>query len=135
MNIKRLGSTLNSVLNTEEAYEILGDNGTWTYGGCLLLARTLKRFIGDKAIICAMGDDLCAHGHAIVKYGKYYLDGDGISNESQLIRRWTIFELRPNPRIVEFNANLCSDWLWSQRQENALFELLTKRLGGKKGEV
>lgn len=125
---------LKRILETDEAYEILdmfGAKYTWLKGGCLLLARALQRLIGDKAIICVIADDRSPHQHAVVKYDKFYLDGDGMSTEYELIRRWTYEENCENPRIVTFDETLVENWHWTQEQEDALLQLLIDKLGDK----
>jgi hypothetical protein len=69
---------------------------TWLAGGCWVLARALHEWIGKGSEIWAVysevGSDVLHPDiipqHVVVKIGDCFLDGDGASNEAQLLKRW-----------------------------------------------
>jgi hypothetical protein len=69
---------------------------TWVSGGCWILARALHEWIGEGseiwAIYSEIGSDILDPNiipqHVVVKVGNCFLDGDGASNEKELLERW-----------------------------------------------
>lgn len=91
------------ILRQDDAFELLdatcASGGTWTAGGCLILARALHEMIPGAEIWAVMGridpsrtierlDYPSKPHHAVVKVGNKFLDADGWSTEEQLIHRW-----------------------------------------------
>jgi len=69
---------------------------SWVAGGCWILARALHEWIGKGsevwAIYSEIGSDIREPNiipqHLVVKVGDCFLDGDGASNEKELLDRW-----------------------------------------------
>jgi len=106
MYAMELGRRLKAALNTAEAYDILGDEGTWQAGGCWILAAALKRLLGKKAKLFAVVSHRNPAEHVVVEWDGLYIDADGASTEAQLLRRMRDEEFIPSPMVVPFNRNL-----------------------------
>ena len=100
-------SKLKKVLSTNEAYAILdsafpGGVDTWVAGGCYLLARALMRIAPNAELMVLRGLTKEQEQtkeftepqpeHVLIKLGSSLIDGDGVSTERALIRRWKKYE-------------------------------------------
>lgn len=95
------------------AWNILpGDWPTWLQGGCWLLAQALHEWIGGPselwAIYSEVGSDVLRPDvipqHVVVRIGDCYLDGDGASNEGELLERWEKVEQLRYPELRPANV-------------------------------
>lgn len=86
--LRDLGQRIRETLNSEEAYQILCDFGakSWASGGCQILAKALKEWLGDVTPVFLVSED--GYMHTVVRIDECYLDADGASTERQLLRRW-----------------------------------------------
>lgn len=110
-------SKLKKALKTEEAYSILDHiegADTWVAGGCYLLAKTLMQLVPNAKLVVLMGltkeqaQQLteARPNHVLVKVGNYLVDGDGMSSEASLFKRWIKYEgLIGKCWIEPFNPN------------------------------
>lgn len=69
----------------------------WPYGGgnCLVFAKALKKYLGERASIWALGfaddaggDYMESIHHVVVKVGDCFLDGQGAWTAEELTREW-----------------------------------------------
>lgn len=101
-----IGERLDAALEADESYEILDEiaGGTWTAGGCWLLAATLAEILGlGSSALFALVDaarNPKAAQHVVLAYGGGYLDGDGWSTEEQLLFMWRNTEGLEDPRLI-----------------------------------
>ena len=92
-NHRAMGRALKLAVRTDESYEILGKNGTWTAGGCWILAAALKRLLGTPSRLVAITrgrDDMPQH--VLVELDGTFFDADGASTRGSLLRRWEAVE-------------------------------------------
>jgi hypothetical protein len=114
-NWRKIGTRLKARLNSKEAYEILDRyiGGTWTEGGCCLLAKTLNRLVPGK-IITLYGKNsygifrgIFRDQHVLLEVKpSYYLDGDGFSSKETIIKRWNLEESITNIELREYDNEL-----------------------------
>lgn len=81
--------SLKSVIDSEEAYEILDefDGNEWTGGSCYPLAFAIKRWLGRGQIVNVV-DARGRSQHVAVEADGLYLDGDGITSSGEFIDLW-----------------------------------------------
>jgi len=101
------GKALSRWLKTNKAYACLPDNCTWSAGGCWILARALKKYIGKEAKLeTILSAGLQIPQHVVVRVGDVYLDGDGASSAWRLVQRWEKLEWMDVTDIVPFSKDL-----------------------------
>lgn len=110
-----IGQRLRAILNTEEAYKVLGPEvDTWISGGCGILAFALLEVLdmGEEdlfALVSRSADDPDLIQHFVVKYGDKYLDGDGLSSTEQLLDRWKYEERLEDVEIIHYSDGKIGD--------------------------
>lgn len=127
MNMKFTKYGIARCLDTREAYEILGEEGTWQAGGCSLLAAALKKIFRRQAEALHVASDRSDAEHAVVRVGDLYFDADGAQTGKELFAKMKI-ERVPHPRLVPFDlkAARAADHIYSKKQLQALVRFLTK---------
>ena len=118
--VSQFGSRLKRLLETDEAYTILGPEGTWQAGGCWLLAEAVRKVLGPQAKLFAVLSErglLSKHvvEHVVVEFDGKYIDADGAFTKEQLLEKMRKQEFVYNPRVVPF-----SNRLKKQAKENEL---------------
>lgn len=101
-------SRLKPTLDSEEAYAVIDDQpvlegSTWTAGSCRVLARALSRVVPKSRIWTVVDSSMHPEPqhYAVRLPDGRFLDGDGVSSSSQLIRRLEQDELLRRCRLVE----------------------------------
>jgi len=86
--LKELGRRIREVIKSDEAYQILYDFGAkdWTTGGCQILAKSLKAWLGEVTPVFLVSEN--GYMHTVVRIDECYLDADGASTARQLLKRW-----------------------------------------------
>jgi len=106
-DIRRLSRDLKHVLRSNEAMSILDLWSVgWTDGGCLVLANALRRWLGTGDILgvwepVPLGEAI--QHHAVLNINGWLIDGDGITTEGGLIRRWKEDLFRHRVELREFD--------------------------------
>jgi hypothetical protein len=126
--LRELGQRIREAINSEEAYQILCDfrAKSWTTGGCQILAKSLKEWLGDVTPVFLVSEN--GYMHTVVRIDECYLDADGASTERQLLKRWKT--ARKVKRIELEDAR----WDPSYTEEfseiiHRLVEILRKQIG------
>lgn len=85
-------------LSSSEAYEILGDEGTWTAGGCWILGEALVRYLekGELWVVSSSKNDF---EHVVLKIDGQFIDGDGAQSEEDLLQKMEELEMVPDPYL------------------------------------
>jgi len=102
---------LRKVLNTATAYRVLERaevrEGTWTSGGCGILAEAIHALLPDSRLWDL--HDASGAQHVVVETpAGDFIDGDGVSARATLRRRWIQVEgLRPPLRLVPHDRAHC----------------------------
>jgi hypothetical protein len=82
---------LKKILNSNEAYSILdsspGAGGTWTAGGCCILANALKEYCPGGEIHVVFNEEWGQAEHFVYKTKQGYIDGAGIHSAPVLMRQ------------------------------------------------
>jgi hypothetical protein len=112
-----LGRAIRHFCRTDESFALLdrtkGTGGTWTSGGCWILAHAIaKGFNGQVYCVMSRGDTLVEGNvtdearaqHFVAKIGHLYLDADGASMKDTLLRRWKNLEHLHDPFLEPFEA-------------------------------
>lgn len=106
IELSYFGRDLHAFLSSERAYQDLLGPGyaTWTAGGCWILAQAIHKWLGPPTKLWAIvdGDAPRAVQHVVVSIGDFYLDGDGLSSQAALLRRWRDQEGIQRPRLMRF---------------------------------
>ena len=85
---RELGTRLVAALEEPAAQEILAvSGGTWTAGGCWLLAAALARWARPRGEVVALARPHPVE-HVVFRLGGWYLDGHGAATRRELIARW-----------------------------------------------
>jgi hypothetical protein len=108
-----IGQRLKEILETDEAYHILG-SVTWLSGGCGILAFALLDVLNLSedslfAIVDKEAPNPNLIQHIVVNYNGMYLDGDGLSTERELLNRWETQELLKDPQIIPYEEGVLED--------------------------
>lgn len=87
------GEKLIEILASDEAYAILDRSvgGSWLAGGCLLLARSLKRLLPGSCLVIMhgrVGEGVGGPQHCVLSHRGLYVDANGIQTEEDLLRHW-----------------------------------------------
>ena len=114
MTNREFGNKLRRALMSNAAYQILGTEGTWASGGCLILANSLIMVLGlspeDRySIVDAsnLGYELYTE-HVVIASGNGFLDADGFSTELTLLQRWRQQEGLRDPQLLSFHLSTTS---------------------------
>jgi hypothetical protein len=109
----------------------------WFDGGCLILAQALKSWLCAELVLIR-SDNHESFDHAVVaiknpddRKDVIFIDADGVSDEYEILERWTRREALLNPRICRNCRSLYQDRalsLWLARQ-------LRVRFGEPKGNI
>jgi hypothetical protein len=110
---KDIGRRLKSFCKSKASYVILDDSkgkgGTWTEGGCLILAKALYEILincGVEAKIkIVTGNAQPQHALVAIRLEdqqEVYLDADGLSTKRQLLDRWMKDEVVAHPIRVRW---------------------------------
>jgi uncharacterized protein YeaC (DUF1315 family) len=109
---------LKKALSTPEAYAILDDaigSGTWSAGGCLLLAKALKILFPDGIILTLFGHTKeqkeAIPQHVVLSLNGKLIDADGISTHDQMIKRWEKLEGVTVTKIDKYKDNQDADFI------------------------
>lgn len=105
-SIQSIGKVVKRVTGSTGAYNLLDadpatSGGTFTTGGCAVLAYALSNLIPNSKIFGIRRDG--GNGivdHVVLKVGNNYIDADGVSDESTLLNRWEKLERINNPVLV-----------------------------------
>jgi hypothetical protein len=102
----------------------------WLDGGCLILAQALQNWLFAELVL-SRSDGHASFDHAVVaiknpedRKDLLFIDADGISDEHQLLERWTRTERLSNPRICRHSKCPWQDRalsLWLVKQLRARF--------------
>jgi hypothetical protein len=104
------GRRLRRLLQTDEAYEILGpDGGDWTAGGCWVLGEALTAWAGSAAGRYVVIDYGTPH-HMVIRLGGLYVDGDGASTKRSLLKRWAEVEGLEKPQLEKWGKTDEAVW-------------------------
>lgn len=88
-----------------EIFALQGCEGDWLAGGCWKLAHAIWLWLGDDNVeLWALSDKNQGIQHIVAKLGDYYLDGDGLADETEIIHRFI------------------ADWPFSFEEENLYLE-------------
>jgi hypothetical protein len=125
---------LQRVLALPDAREILerGGGGTWTRGGCWILAQALCEHLGPpSASVQAIGDRVNFIGpeHWLVRVGDVVVDGDGAATVATLLRRWRGRQGIRKPVLLDVESSpegISFPW----RDVRALTSVLRQQLPG-----
>lgn len=101
---RAFGQTLNAFLYSPHVFRILGDEGTWSSGGCWILAEALRRWIGPEAELKTVASDRCPTEHVVVRISsQLFIHASGVVTRKQLLREMRLAEGLRSARIVNFN--------------------------------
>ena len=102
----------------------------WLDGGCLILAQALQSWLRAELVLIR-SDGHAPFDHAVVavknpedRKDLLFIDADGVSDESELLERWTRLERLSNPRISRRSKCPNQDRalsLWLVKQSRARF--------------
>lgn len=136
MNPKQLSKELHEFLYTEKPLEILDDVLHWCCGwcdgGCLILAKALQQWLREPTKLMLIIDDQEIAQHAVTQVGQYYLDGDGVSSERELLNTWKEQEHIKSAELVPYSelaismARSMDGMPYEQRAADSLADLLRK---------
>ena len=107
MNTSKLNQQLKDVLWTDEVLTLLIDVG-WNDGGCRSLMKSFLFWFDSEMVIpyqIVKSPDERHSEHVLVRIGQVFLDGDGVSTESELIDRWKYEERLGNVVLREFDPS------------------------------
>ena len=121
--------TLKSILDSEEAYAILDKyiGGTWTEGGCAILAAALSKYY-DFPIWVIFNPQKGTAEHFVVQVGRYkYLDYDGI--HTNMLKDFVESELIDDPpKLKPYSKGVpTSDIIINNAAANELYELFKEK--------
>lgn len=97
----------------------------WLDGGCLILAQALQSWLRAELVLIR-SDGHASFDHAVVavtnpedRKDLLFIDADGVSDEYELLERWTRLERLSNPRICRrsecpYQDRTLSSWLVKQ---------------------
>lgn len=109
-DITRLSRDMKRVLMSNTALAILDLWSVgWTDGGCLVLAQALRRWL-DAGDILGVWETVplreAIQHHAVLNINGWLIDGDGITTEGGLIRRWKedLFRHRVELRAFDWDT-------------------------------
>jgi hypothetical protein len=92
-SVAQLSRGLRSWLWTPANLALIGGHG-WNDGGCRILAEALICWLGlPEAAFAGVRDAAGVQHHVAVRVGSKLIDGDGISDEATLLRRWRTREM------------------------------------------
>jgi hypothetical protein len=105
--VKDFGKRLRNYLNTDAAYAILGPDGTWTAGGCWLLAAALAPLLDAPLVgVWSVVQATPVLQHVVLQLDDdCFLDADGVQTERALLRRMVQEEMLVEPFIAPFNPD------------------------------
>lgn len=128
---------LQSVLDSEKAYEFLPD-GTWTAGGCGLLATALTRLIPEAELVLAgrITDNIA--DHLLIRFEIdsewVYLDYGGVQSEADVLENAALETSGSHASLITFNEAVArgieTDHLfWLDHSINGFTKFLSDQLG------
>ena len=112
---KAFGGRLRRFCKSNDSFSVLDSSkacgGTWTAGGCLILAEAVRRLLADGGERCwieIIHNASPQHAVCAVETpkGMVYLDGDGFSTKESLLERWEKEEDLAMPISLDF----CKEW-------------------------
>ena len=132
--LKNFGNKLKRFLASKKMYDILGEEGgTWTAGGCWILAEALHSWLGPGSELVAVGSSVNKVEHVAVRvedgYFYYYLDGDGFQTEEEFLRKMRELERISDPFIHQFDPRDVTEIPCPLISVKRVVEALTKRFG------
>lgn len=97
--VSKVHGLVKRFVKSNESYDIVPD-GTWSAGGCWILAEALKRVIAQPTTLLAVKDRGRVQ-HIIVGLpsGKV-VDADGVQTEHEMLIKMITYEGHRDPRIV-----------------------------------
>lgn len=113
LTARTIGRFLKTFCKSKASYAILDKSkakgGTWTEGGCLILAKALYENLKaegfDAKIKILHGNGIPQHalvGVRLEDQEEVYLDADGFSTKLELINRWNLDECVAQPIRIRF---------------------------------
>lgn len=120
---------LREILASDEAYAILDRaiGGSWLAGGCLLLAKTLRR-IQPGSEIFVIHRRTPSGGpspqHCVLGFSGRYVDADGASSEEDLVRYWGDEEGIYRPYLLLYGGEDLGEIVSDHASEEALAIML-----------
>ncbi|MDG6989575.1 MAG: hypothetical protein JRN21_09710 [Nitrososphaerota archaeon] len=94
-------TAIHNVVTSNESFKVL-PRGTWTAGGCGILADAILKIWSYAGAGLYTVTDMktgVAH-HILVHMGRYYYDGNGKSTRAQLLKYWKYKEGLARPALV-----------------------------------
>lgn len=135
-SIKRFNKALQRFLYTGRVIRLLPYCG-WTSGGCRSLMKAMITWLSKDNVLTyqiVKNHEDNHSEHAFVKAGNFFIDGDGISTNDELIHRWLYEEGLSSVVIREFNyitepihKNGEKPYYISEESINTLAKLLDER--------
>lgn len=139
MGIGEISESLHDALYDGAGYGLLSDDGCgWLDGGCRSLMRALMSLLGDAAVPYQVvrSPEQKHSEHVLVRVGHWYLDGDGVSSEEELVRRWhedegfgTVVLRRFDPDREPPDENGRPGFLLNDEKVGRLARLIDDRVG------
>jgi hypothetical protein len=120
VDLTLLAKAIKEFARSKGAYDLLdsttANGGTWTSGGCWILAEAVHQGFGGElyAILGTSSTDknlgaVRRPQHIVVKFGDIYIHADGSSRRKTLLKRWTTKEGVLQPALAALDAQaVCS---------------------------
>ena len=103
-NHTHLGQRVQRLLASNAAAQIIAPYGTFSQGGCLVLARALQQLAPDQITLLVTVRDNGVTDHVIAQWSGLYLDGDGAGTAVDITEKMRICEFVTVARIAPLNA-------------------------------
>lgn len=129
INVRTLGKALKKYLSSDRAYELIDSfedtkGSTWLSGGCWALAQALHSVLPGSELV-AVVDDGVQH-HVLVNLHGWYMDADGVSSQTVLLKRWRDTEGLRRPSVKPFRQEHAEGLVCPVGLVSALREVLQK---------
>lgn len=101
---------LRSLLYAPQAWDLLEPLGCgWLDGGCRILADALNEWLGPSAEKMALLDEAGRIQHVLIRIGRVFIDGDGMTLEHEILARWQDLEGIKGPRVAPLDTRHLTD--------------------------
>lgn len=103
INHTAFGRALRTFLNSDDVFRLLPE-GSWTEGGCLTLALTLKKWAPNSHLVAVTGSRggaPASQQHFALHWEGVYLDGDGIARADELLQKMRDIEHVMSPSLLQ----------------------------------
>ncbi|MDG6918438.1 MAG: hypothetical protein JRN62_03275 [Nitrososphaerota archaeon] len=97
---RTIEGAIKSIVTSKESYTVL-PNGTWTAGGCGIIADAMCRvwdYCDARLYVVRDLKTGVAH-HIVTLIGRYYYDGNGKSTKKGLLKHWKFHENLGQPAL------------------------------------